>query len=40
MPIKASLNRGLSSELKFAFPSITPIDRPLVTTTKKTFNPN
>ena len=38
--IKASLNRGLSSELKFAFPSITPIDRPLVTTTKKTFNPN
>ena len=36
--IKASLNRGLSSELKFAFPSITPIGR--VATTKKTLNPN
>jgi len=28
--IKASMNKGLSPELKAAFPNITPMDRPLV----------
>ena len=30
MAIKSSMNRGLSNELKVAFPDITPAERPLV----------
>lgn len=39
LSFKASMNEGLSDELKAAFPEIVPMDRPLVNN-KNIFNQN
>jgi hypothetical protein len=40
LSIRASINKGLSEELKTAFPNITPVKRPLFEFTEENLDPN